>query len=398
VADTKPFLPYARQYIDADDVKAVEAVLKSDFLTTGPMVERYETAFAKTVGSQHAVACNSGTAALHLALMALGIGPGARVLVPAITFAATANVALYQGGDVEFIDTCPDTGLMDMDALERRLENGPDVDVVMPVYLAGQCEDPGRLWQLSQRYGFKVVEDACHATGTTYGPENTPVGATQHAHLSCFSTHAVKTVATGEGGMITGADKTLMQRVKTLRSHGITRDADLFLNRDLAFDDNGHANPWYYEMQQLGYNYRLPDINCALGISQLGKLAFFRQRRRRIAAIYDQAFADFPNYIKPLRHVKDCNPVWHLYVILIDFKRMGIPRARVMAELKNRGIGTQVHYIPVPYQPFYRNHHNPDSFPGADEYYNKTLSLPLFPGMSADDAGRVIQALRDVLI
>jgi len=392
-----PFLPYARQYIDDDDAEAVANVLKSDYLTTGPMVERYETAFSQAVGSDFAVACNSGTAALHLALMALSIGPGSTVLVPAVTFIATANVARYVGADVEFIDVHAKTGLIDVEKLKHRLETGSKVDVVMPVYLAGQCQDPEVIWNLSQHYDFTIIEDACHAIGTTYGAHNDRVGACQHAHLSAFSTHAVKTIATGEGGMVTTADQKLAQKMKDLRSHGMTRNPDLFINKELSFGTDGSVNPWYYEMQSLGYNYRLPDINCALGISQLKKLPMFCDKRKHLANIYDRAFKNFSYTMRPIHHIENCQPVWHLYVLLIDFVALNTTRAQVMMDLKNQGIGSQVHYIPVPFQPFYKKTHQPDQFPGALEYYNSTLSIPLFPAMSDDDAMRVVQSLRQFI-
>jgi len=394
---TLPFLPYARQYIDDGDLDAVAAVLKSDYLTTGPMVDHYETAFAKAVGSDFAIACNSGTAALHLALMASSIGPGSTVLVPAITFLATANVAQYVGAEVEFIDIDATTGLIDVEKLKHRLETGRKVDVVMPVYLAGQCQAPEVIWNLSQQYNFTIIEDACHAIGTTYGVGNDKVGACHHAHFSAFSTHAVKTIATGEGGMVTTADQKMAQKMSELRSHGMTRNPDQFINTDLAFDLNGKANPWYYEMQSLGYNYRLPDINCALGISQLKKLPMFCEKRKHLALLYDKAFKDLSPSIQPIHHISDCQPVWHLYILLIDFVALKTTRAQVMMDLKNQGIGSQVHYIPVPFQPFYKHLNHPAKFPGAMDFYNSALSIPLFPGMSDDDVERVANALRQFI-
>ncbi|MEE9316944.1 MAG: UDP-4-amino-4,6-dideoxy-N-acetyl-beta-L-altrosamine transaminase [Rhodospirillales bacterium] len=389
----KTFLPYGRQFIDDDDVAAVTDALKGDYLTTGPLVDEFERRFADAVAAPHAVACSSGTAALHLSVLSIGLGPGDLALVPAVTFSATANVALYAGADVEFIDVEPDTGLMDLDKLAERLEKGPGAKAVLPVHLAGQCVDMIRLREIADAHGLRVVEDACHALGGTYGPDDTPVGAAIHSDAAMFSTHPVKIITTGEGGVITTRDEGLAERMRLLRNHGLVREAGDFTAKDLAFDNNGAANPWYYELQELGLNYRLSDINCALGISQLKKLPRFADARRKLVDRYDGLLADLAPSVMPLGRKAGCNPVWHLYVVLIDFEGLGLERAEVMTRLRGDGIGTQVHYIPVPWLPFYRERAPGRDFPGAQAYYARALSLPLFPAMSDDDPDRVVEAL-----
>ena len=383
------FLPYGRQSIGDDDVAAVVAALKDDFLTTGPRVDAFETAFARATGAAHAVACNSGTAALHLAALALDLAPGDGVIVPSITFLATANAVRMTGADVVFADVDPDTGLMTAetlaDACERGRAAGLKLRAAFPVHLNGQVIDMAALAKAAPESAFAFVEDACHALGET------GVGATPHSRMACFSTHPVKAIATGEGGVVTTADTSVARRLKQLRSHGMTRQADAFQNRDLAFD-GGKPNPWYYEMQELGWNYRLPDILCALGISQLRKLADFHRRRNEIAALYDTLLAPLAPSLRPVPH-GGARHGWHLYAVLIDFDRLGTTRAQFMAALREAGIGTQVHYIPVHHQPYYVARYSNTALPGADDYYARCLSIPLFPAMSDDDVHRVVEQL-----
>ncbi len=389
----KTFLPYGRQFIDDDDVQAVTDALNGDFLTTGPLVDEFERCFRDAVGAPHAVACSSGTAALHLSVLATGLGPGDLALVPAITFSATANVVLHAGADVEFMDVEPDTGLMDLEKLTERLKQGPKAKAVLPVHLAGQCVDMIRLREIADAHGLTVIEDACHALGTTFGPDGAPVGAASHSDAAMFSTHPVKTIATGEGGVITTRNESLAERMRLLRNHGLSHDAAGFTAKDLAFDSEGNANPWYYELRELGLNYRLSDINCALGISQLKKLPRFAEARRKLAGRYDSLLGGLAPAVMPLARAAGCDPVWHLYVVLIDFETLGLERAQVMNRLRDDGIGTQVHYIPVPWLPYYRERNPQQDLPGAGAYYGRALSLPLFPGMADDDPDRVVEAL-----
>lgn len=395
-------LPYGRHAIDDDDIAAVIEVLKGDWLTTGPFVEKFERALARRVGAAHAVVCSSGTAALHLATLALDLGPDDVLFVPAITFVATANAARYVGADVVFVDVDATSGLIDLTSLTRALENctAKGRRVVSPVHLMGQCPDMAALAGIAADHGALVVEDACHAIGTSYLDEagtTVAVGGCRHSEMAVFSFHPVKTIAMGEGGAVTTNDAKLAQRTRLLRSHGIHREAGLFEATDNALDQSGAVNPWYYEQSDLGFNYRASDINCALGLSQLGKLDQFVGRRRELAAKYDERLAGLSHLVRPVSRTEGCVAAWHLYVVLIDFNHLGLERAGLMRALADRGIGTQVHYIPVHHQPYYRKRDAGFDLPGADAYYAKALTLPLFPTMSMGDVERVVEVLQSLL-
>ena len=389
------FLPYARQSIDDDDVAAVADVLRGDFLTTGPAVKAFEDAFAARVGARFAVSCSSGTAALHLAVLALDLGPGDRVVVPAVTFLATANAARFVGSEVVFADVDADTGLLTAETFQAALEAEPAVKAVIPVHLGGQPAPMEDISAIASARGIAVIEDACHAIGSTYSADTggpVQVGACRHGLMAAFSFHPVKTIAMGEGGMITTNDEAVFARLMEDRNHGMTHDVGAFENADLAFED-GVANPWYYEMRRLGFNYRCSDIHAALGLSQLGKLERFIRRRRDLVARYDRLLDPLAPLVRPLGRRPGTDPAWHLYVALIDFAAAGISRARLMDSLRAEGIGTQVHYIPVHQQPYYRRRYGSRTLPGADGYYARALSLPLFPAMSDGDVDRVVGAL-----
>ena len=396
-----PFLPYGRQTIEDDDIAAVAEALRSDFLTTGPRVEAFEQAFAETVGARYAVACANGTAALHLSMLALGLRPGEVVIAPAVTFAATANCARYQGGEVIFADVDPDTGLMTPQTLAAAMSqlDGRKLAAVLPVHLAGHVVDLPALRDLAEAHGAELVEDACHALGTTMAFDNAPerVGDARHSAMACFSFHPVKTLTTGEGGMVTTNDPALAQRLRLFRTHGVSRDPEGFQDRDLAFDADGEVDPWFYEMQALGYNYRLPDVLCALGISQLAKLDRFIARRRSLTARYRSLIAPLAPLVRCVEPSRGSDPALHLFVALIDFAAAGLSRRQVMEALRARGIGSQVHYIPVHRQPYYRARYGEIDLPGADAYYARCLSLPLFPSMADSDPDRVVEAIRAVL-
>ncbi len=390
------FLPYGRHTIEADDIAAVSAVLKSDFLTTGPAVDSFETAFAAATGARHAVALSSGTAALHLATLALGLGPGDAVVVPSITFVATANVAELAGAEVLFADVDAETGLMTPTTLEAALERRGDgaPRAVYPVHLNGQSADMAGIKEVADRHGLKIIEDACHALGgTTHGH---PVGDCVNSDMAMFSLHPVKTIAMGEGGVLTTNDEGLAATLRGLRNHGLVRDAASFENTAMAFDKKGNANPWYYELHAPAFNYRASDIHCALGTSQLTKLERFVDARRKLADSYDEALAPLAPNIRPVSRVNRGTSGWHLYAVLIDFDGIGTERASVMHQLRESGIGTQVHYIPVHRQPYYRERHGNLDLSGADAYYRRCLSLPLYPTMTDADVARVVGALGEV--
>ena len=382
------FLPYGRQSIGDDDVAAVAQALRSDFLTTGPTVDAFERAFADKVGAPHAVVCANGTAALHLSMLALGVGEGDVCIVPSITFLATANAARYVGAEVVFADVDTDTGVMTPETLEAALARAGErrVAAVMPVHLRGEvCALPA-LAQLAETAGAALVEDACHALGSRtrgLGADDWTVGDGSQAALACFSFHPVKTIATGEGGMVTTASEALAQRLKTLRSHGMIRPEG--------------AEPWWYEMPEVGFNYRLPDILCALGLSQLAKLDRFAARRRALAKAYDAALAPLVPIVRIAARPAWSDPVLHLMCVLIDFEAAGVTRREVVDALRERGVGTQVHYIPVHRQPYYRARYGDLSLPGAEAWYDRCLSLPLYPAMADGDVGKVAEALKAVL-
>lgn len=380
-------LPYGRQTIEDDDIAAVAEALRGDFLTTGPLVDAFETAFAEKVGARHAVACANGTAALHLAMLALDVQPGEVCIVPSITFLATANCARYVGAEVVFADVDPATGLMTPDTLAQALTRVGDrrLRTVLPVHLRGDTAELPALAALAENAGAVLVEDAPHALGSTMSFGNTAerVGDVRHSAMATFSFHPVKTIATGEGGMVTTNDDRLAQRLKTLRTHGMVRPDG--------------ADPWIYEMPEPGFNYRLPDILCALGLSQLAKLDRFAARRKALAGRYLAALKPLAPLVTPAARPDWSDPVLHLMVVLIDFQAAGRTRRQVVDDLKARGVGTQVHYIPVHTQPYYRDRYGPMDLPGAQEWYRTCLSLPLYPGMADEDVDRVIVALSEVL-
>ncbi|MBI1245708.1 MAG: UDP-4-amino-4,6-dideoxy-N-acetyl-beta-L-altrosamine transaminase [Alphaproteobacteria bacterium] len=392
-----PFLPYGRQSIDDDDIAAVAAVLRSDWLTTGPAVEKFEASLAAAVDAPHAIVCNSGTAALHLAALAIGLGPGDVVLVPSITFMASANAARYVGADVEFVDVDWATGLSlphHFEAAFARARKGR-VRAAIPVHYAGQCAAPEEMAKIAAARDFTVIEDACHALGTRYGVGNETnfVGSARHSAMCAFSFHPVKTIAMGEGGAITTRDGALAERLRRYRSHGIERRAENFEDRAAALAADGSVNPWYHELPDPGFNYRASDINCALATSQLSKLARYAAERRRLGELYERLLAPLAPLIRPLARVSACDPVWHLYVARIDFPALGIDRAAAMTALKKAGVGTQVHYVPVHRQPYYRRLYGQIELPGADAFYDSCLTLPLFVGMNDGDVERVVAAL-----
>lgn len=396
-----PFLPYGVQSIDEADIAAVAAALRADFLTTGPEVERFEADIARQVGAGHVVVCANGTAGLHLAAMAAGLGPDDTVIVPAITFVATANAARYCGARVVFADVDPDTGALTADSLQAAIRRA-DVTVaaVFPVHLAGQSVDMAAIGQIARKHGAKLIEDACHAFGSLC--DDGPVGSCRHSDAAVFSFHPVKMLTSGEGGALVTQDAGLAARARQLRSHGISREAGDFTEAAQAFAADGNANVWYYEMQALGFNYRLPDINCSLGRSQLRRLDQFMGQRQRLVQRYDQLLSPYAPHLRSMTRrgeqvVDGLSVGWHLQVVLIDFEGLGLDRQGVMQALRQRGIGSQVHYMPVYRQPYYRALEPAILLPGAEAYYARCLSLPLFADMAESDVDRVVAALVDVL-
>ncbi|MBN2374032.1 UDP-4-amino-4,6-dideoxy-N-acetyl-beta-L-altrosamine transaminase [bacterium] len=376
------FIPYSRQSIDEKDVAAVCSVLRSDWLTTGPKVEEFEKAVDEFVGSKYAIAVSSGTAALHAAMFALGIGPGDEVIVPPMTFAATANAVLFQGGTPSFVDVEEDTLLIDTKKIEQRISK--KTKAIVAVDYAGQPCDYDVLQDIVKRYNLKLIADACHSLGGKYKVQK--VGTL--ADLTVFSFHPVKHITTGEGGMIVTDDKDLANRLRIFRNHGITTD----------HRQRESQGSWFYEMVDLGYNYRITDFQCALGISQLHKLTGWVSRRQEIANIYDEAFASI-SAVKPLSKKDYVSHAYHLYVVRLDLDQLRVDRAAIFSALRAEGLGVNVHYIPVHLHPFYRRRFNttPGLCPVAETAYEQIISLPIFPVMSNSDVDAVITAVRNIM-
>lgn len=378
------FIPYSRQLIEQADRDAVLRVLDSDFLTQGPEIELFEREFAARHRVDHAIAVSNATAALHLACLALGVGSGSRVWTSPNSFVASANCALYCGAEVDFVDIDPLTRNLSVKALEEKLaiakRRGQLPDVLIPVDFAGIACDLREIRTLADKYGFKVLEDASHATGAEY--LGRPLGG-DYADATVFSFHAVKIVTTAEGGMVTTRNPEIAARIANLRTHGITRDR-------MKMEDQSQGD-WYFEQQQLGYNYRMTDMQAALGRSQLMRLDEMAECRRRLAARYDELLAHLP---LKLPHVPaDRLPSWHLYAVEIE--QDVTSRASLFAELRAAGIGVNVHYIPIHLQPYYRRlGFEPGTFPAAEGYYERALSIPLYPQMTTEDQDRVVNALR----
>jgi UDP-4-amino-4,6-dideoxy-N-acetyl-beta-L-altrosamine transaminase len=390
-----PFLPYGRQVIEDDDVAAVTEILRGEYLTTGPAVARFEQALAGYVGAKHAVVCSNGTAALHMAARALDLGPGKRIIVPSVTFLATASAPHMNGAEIVFADVDPNTGLMTPETFSNAVARAGRADAVFNVHLNGQCGALEEIAAIARINGMKIVDDACHTLGASYVGSNnrtSAIGANAHCDLSVFSFHPVKAIAMGEGGAVTTNDSELAKRLVRARNHGMTRDAAEFVNTMDALDANGEANPWYYELVEPEFNWRANDIQCALGFSQLKKLDRFLARRRAIVAAYDRLLAPCAPILRPLGRTRACLPAWHLYVARIDFAAAGISRAALMRALSQDGIGTQVHYFPIHRQPYYTKRYGA-ALPGADRYYAQALSLPLSAAMDESDTERVVDAL-----
>ncbi|CBW25277.1 lipopolysaccharide biosynthesis protein [Halobacteriovorax marinus SJ] len=375
-------IPYGRQEISKEDIDLVVSTLKSDFLTQGPRVVEFENAFASQVKAEYALSCSNGTAALHLAMMALDLKPGEKVLTTSITFAASANCVLYQGGVVEFIDISLDDYLLDLDLLERHLSGSDDKYAgIIVVDFAGFPVDLERLRKIADQYGMWIVEDACHAPGASFTDskgEVQPVGGSRYADLTLFSFHPVKHIACGEGGMITTHRNDLFKRLEMLRSHGITKNKKDLLNQSMP--------AWFHEMQELGYNYRISDIQAALGLSQLTKLESSVRRRNEIAKIYLKELASLPLV---LPNIPD-EIVHALHLFVVRTSR----RDELYSYLSSKGIFTQVHYIPVYLHPYYsKKGYEKGLCPVAEEYFDGCLSLPMYPSMSSEDISYVVKVI-----
>lgn len=388
-------IPYGKHYIDEEDIQAVVDVLRSGMLTQGPAVEAFEQAIAKYVGAKYAIAVSSGTAALHLAALVAGCGPATSLITSPITFVASANAALYAGGRVVFSDIDPDTVNMSPDALKEAFVKNPDARAVIPVHFAGLPCNMSAIKSVADQAGAVVIEDAAHALGARYA-DGRRVGSCAYSLMTIFSFHPVKAIAAGEGGMITTNDEPTYRKLLRLRSHGINKFDDPFQLPEQA-ETNGIRNPWYYEMQELGFHYRITDIQCGLALSQFKKLDRFIARRRNLVSGYDKAFADMRNCRVAQIGGRDQSG-HHLYVLRIDFEAAGLSRGQMMQELRTRQIGSQVHYIPVPAQPHYRRlGFRPEDYPNAQRYYQEALSIPLFYDLTDEQQKQVITAIKELV-
>ncbi len=384
------FIPYGRQNINQQDIDAVAEVLRSDWLTQGPAIERFEQSVAEYCGVKYAVAVSSATAALHIACLAAGLGAGDILWTSPNTFVASANCGLYCGADVDFVDIDPQTYNLSVAALEQKLtqaeREGKLPKVVVPVHLAGQSCEMEKIGTLSRKYGFTVLEDASHAIAAKY--QGSPVGNCQFSDMAVFSFHPVKIITTGEGGMVVTNRSDLHEKLMRLRTHGITRNPELMQGESHGL--------WYYQQLELGFNYRMTDIQAALGASQMQRLDEFVSRRRFLAARYNELLQDFP-LVLPWQH-PDTESSWHLYVIRLQLDKIAKTHRQVFEELREAGIGVNLHYIPVHTQPYYEKlGFKLGDFPQAEAYYQEAISLPLYYDLTEKNQDRVVAILRDIL-
>ncbi len=385
--------PYGQPWITDDDRAAVARVLEGTMLTRGEETTLFEGELAAKFGAGHAVVCNTGTAALHLAYMALGVGPEKNLLTSPVTFLATANAAKMVGSEVSFCDVDPGTGLMDLAALRATLETADNpIHAIAPVHLAGLACDMPAIREIADEFGCKIIEDAAHAPGALYRDSHGTdhrVGACRHSDALIFSFHAVKHIAMGEGGALLTNDPDVADKARLMRNHGMNRNPN----------DWQHAPepgaPWYYEMQELGWNYHIPDILCALGRSQLQRLEEGIERRAHMVALYEKLLRGINNITLPPQLPEGYRHAWHLYPLAVDFAAIGMTRSEVMDKLAARGVGTQVHYTPLYHHPYYRQESSP--FPGAEAYYANTLSVPLHPGLTDDDISDISNSIKAVI-
>ena len=389
------FLPYGKQNISNIDIQQINSVLKSNYITQGPIIEEFEKKFSRYVGSKYAIACSSGTAALHLSCLALNINKKSRVVTSSITFIASANCAEFVDSKLDLVDVEKNSYCICPDSLEKKLKK-KKIDLVIVVHLSGHCADLKRIQILKKKYKFRLIEDACHGLGGEYMGKK--IGSCQYSDLSTFSFHPVKSMTTGEGGMITTNNKSLYEKLKIFRSHGVIRSKKLFKNKKYALDNSDNANRWYYEMQELGFNYRMTDIQAALGISQLKRLNKFINKRNNIAKFYNENFKHNKN-ICLIRKSKDIKHSYHLYTLIIDFKKIKKSRNQIMKDLYRSNIGSQVLYIPIYLHPYYKKKYNfkIKSFPNSNEYYEKALSIPIFYDLNRQEQQFVIKMINKIV-
>lgn len=377
---------YGHQYIDDFDIQAVVEVLKSDYLTQGPAVTQFEKSICDITGAKYCVAVSNATAGLHIAVAALELPENSEGITTPNTFLASSNCMVYNKVKPVFADIDAKTYNIDPKEIQKQISD--KTKVLIPVHFAGLPCDMEKINTIAKKHNLHIIEDAAHAIGSQYA-DGSYIGNCKYSDMTVFSFHPVKTITTAEGGAVTTNDEKLYQKLLMLRSHGVTKDESILTK---------NPGPWYYEMISLGFNYRMTELQAALGVSQLKKLDFFKKRRREIIAAYNKAFATNEFLVTPFESSEVCS-CFHLYVTQIDFEKLGKTRTQVMQELRDKGIGTQVHYIPVPTQPFYKETYGykDGDYPKAEKYYEQELSLPLYPGMSDDDIQSVINAIHKVI-
>lgn len=377
---------YGHQYIDDFDIQAVVEVLKSDYLTQGPAVTQFEKSICDITGAKYCVAVSNATAGLHIAVAALELPENSEGITTPNTFLASSNCMVYNKVKPVFADIDAKTYNIDPKEIQKQISD--KTKVLIPVHFAGLPCDMEKINTIAKKHNLHIIEDAAHAIGSQYA-DGSYIGNCKYSDMTVFSFHPVKTITTAEGGAVTTNDEKLYQKLLMLRSHGVTKDESIITK---------NPGPWYYEMISLGFNYRMTELQAALGVSQLKKLDFFKKRRREIIAAYNKAFATNEFLVTPFESSEVCS-CFHLYVTQIDFEKLGKTRTQVMQELRDKGIGTQVHYIPVPTQPFYKETYGykDGDYPKAEKYYEQELSLPLYPGMSDDDIQSVINAIHKVI-
>jgi len=387
----KNIINYGRHYLDNEDLLTVKKILKSNFITQGPTIEKFEKKFAKKVGSKEALVCSNGTAALHLALMSINLKEGDCVIIPAITFLSAANIAKYLKVKIIFTDVNEQSGLVEPGNLLETIYKCKKRNILkkvkafIPVHLNGQCSDLKTIHHICKKYKIKIIEDSCHALGTKYKPlgskKEYQIGDCIFSDISTFSFHPVKTITTGEGGALTFNDKKKKIFLEKIRSHGIEK-SNKFFN---------------YQVNKLGFNYRLSDLNCALGLSQLKKLDSFVKKRKILVDYYKKRISHLKPYIKAIKSYEFCLPAWHLFVVLIDFKKIKINKIVFAKKLLSAGIGSQVHYVPLVLQPLYKNEIKFFNYKGAKKYYEKCLSLPLSVNMNLKDIDYIIINIKKII-
>ena len=407
------YLPYGHQSIDDEDIKEVVKVLKSDWITQGSKVREFEEALSNYVGAKYAVVLNSGTAALHAASFAAGIKKGNEAITAPISFVASSNCILYLQGKPVFADIKEDTYNINPEEIEKKITS--KTKAIIPVDFTGQPVNLERIYQIAKKHSLVVIEDASHALGAKYRLMGkwVKVGSCAHSDMTTFSFHPVKNITTGEGGAVTTNNEEFYEKLLLFRNHGITKNPDRFINKDLAFGFTSYvlrltshvsrltshlSPPWYYEMQELGYNYRLTDFQCVLGISQLKKLNKFLEKRKQIVKKYNRAFKEVEEIIIPYEK-PDVKSAWHIYVIRLKLNKLKASRREIFETLRKKNIGVQVHYIPIYYQPYYEKlGYKKGICPKAEKYYEEAITLPLFPGMKEKDVGSVINAVKSIIM